>query len=275
MVAVTPSMISLAAGLAASVVWSIPALASFASCVADLKSSALAQGIDRSIVDAAFNVSAPDEKVLRLSKAQPEFKTPIWDYLGFLVDEQRVADGQAMMHKYDRVLRRRGEAVRRQPLRDCRGLGSRVRLRARRRRQFPAARACDARLQRRAAHEFLARRIERGAEARRPRRPRAERALRVVGRRLRPDAVHPLHLSAPRSRLRRRRPPRPRELGRRRARLDRQLSEALRMAEGRVLDDRGAGPRGILRPEGEGRKGEPLHLGRSRPRARRWEAARR
>ena len=104
MVAVTPSMISLAAGLAASVVWSIPAFASFASCVADLKSSALAQGIDRSIVDAAFNVSAPDEKVLRLSKAQPEFKTQIWDYLAFLVDEQRVADGKAMMRKYNSVL---------------------------------------------------------------------------------------------------------------------------------------------------------------------------
>ena len=42
---------------------------------------------------------------MRLSKVQPEFKTPIWDYLGFLVDEQRVADGQAMMRKYDRVLR--------------------------------------------------------------------------------------------------------------------------------------------------------------------------
>ena len=29
----------------------------------------------------------------------------IWDYLGFLVDEQRVADGRAMMRQYDQILR--------------------------------------------------------------------------------------------------------------------------------------------------------------------------
>ena len=43
--------------------------------------------------------------MLRFSQAQPEFVTPIWDYLAFLVDDQRIADGRAMMAKYDRVLR--------------------------------------------------------------------------------------------------------------------------------------------------------------------------
>jgi lytic murein transglycosylase len=42
---------------------------------------------------------------VRLSQRQPEFKTPIWDYLGYLVDEQRIEDGLAMMARYDRVLR--------------------------------------------------------------------------------------------------------------------------------------------------------------------------
>ena len=82
-----------------------PRLPSFSSCVSSLQSSAVKAGVDRAIVEAALNIAEPDEKVLRLSKVQPEFKTPIWDYLGFLVDEQRVADGQAMMRKYDRVLR--------------------------------------------------------------------------------------------------------------------------------------------------------------------------
>jgi lytic murein transglycosylase len=82
-----------------------PAQAGFSSCVSTLQSGAIEAGVDRSIVEAALSVAAPDEKVLRLSKAQPEFKTPIWDYLGFLVDDQRVIDGQAMMRKYDRVLR--------------------------------------------------------------------------------------------------------------------------------------------------------------------------
>jgi lytic murein transglycosylase len=82
-----------------------PAAASFKSCVAGLQDAALSAGVSRSVVAQALNVPQPDEKVLRLSKVQPEFKTPIWDYLGFLVDEQRVADGQAMMRKYDSTLR--------------------------------------------------------------------------------------------------------------------------------------------------------------------------
>lgn len=82
-----------------------PASASFSSCVSGLQGSALKAGVDRAVVAAALTIAEPDEKVLRLSKVQPEFKTPIWDYLGFLVDEQRVIDGQAMMRKYDGVLR--------------------------------------------------------------------------------------------------------------------------------------------------------------------------
>ena len=35
---------------------------------------------------------------------QPEFKTPIWDYLGFLVDEERVEDGRAAMRQHGQAL---------------------------------------------------------------------------------------------------------------------------------------------------------------------------
>lgn len=87
-------------------VWSASAgAASFSQCVAGLKASAVKAGISRSIVDRALDGAKPSEKVSRLSRAQPEFKTPIWDYMSFLVDDQRVADGRAMMRKYDRVLR--------------------------------------------------------------------------------------------------------------------------------------------------------------------------
>jgi lytic murein transglycosylase len=95
---------AIAIGAIAAALSAVPAYASFSSCVSGLQSSAVKAGVDRSIVSAALNIAEPDEKVMRLSKVQPEFKTPIWDYLGFLVDEQRVADGQAMMRKYDRVL---------------------------------------------------------------------------------------------------------------------------------------------------------------------------
>ncbi len=79
--------------------------ASFSSCVANLKNAVVNAGVSRNVASQALDRIQPDEKVLRLSKVQPEFKTPIWDYLGFLVDERRIEDGQAMMRKHDRVLR--------------------------------------------------------------------------------------------------------------------------------------------------------------------------
>ncbi|WP_026870511.1 lytic murein transglycosylase [Inquilinus limosus] len=83
-----------------------PALADFDSCVAGLADSAVKAGVGRDVAARAFDgLTQPDEKVLRFSQAQPEFVTPIWDYLAFLVDDQRIADGRAMMAKYDRVLR--------------------------------------------------------------------------------------------------------------------------------------------------------------------------
>ena len=82
-----------------------PAGASFSSCVAGLQEAAAKAGVSRSVTSRALDIARPDEKALRLSEVQPEFKTPIWDYLGFLVDEQCVADGRAMMRQYDHMLR--------------------------------------------------------------------------------------------------------------------------------------------------------------------------
>ena len=82
-----------------------PAAASFSSCVAGLQEAAVRAGVSRSVASRALVIAQPDETVLRLSEVQPEFKTPIWGYLGFLIDEQRVADARAMMGQYDRILR--------------------------------------------------------------------------------------------------------------------------------------------------------------------------
>ncbi|ARP98518.1 lytic murein transglycosylase [Pseudorhodoplanes sinuspersici] len=81
------------------------AAASFSSCVAGLRATAVKAGVSHSLASRALSLRQPDEKVLRLSALKPEFNTPIWDYLGFLVDEQRIKDGRDMMQKYDRVLR--------------------------------------------------------------------------------------------------------------------------------------------------------------------------
>ena len=44
--------------------------------------------------------------VIGFLDAQPEFVTPIWDYLAALVDEERVADGRAMLAQWADVLAR-------------------------------------------------------------------------------------------------------------------------------------------------------------------------
>jgi lytic murein transglycosylase len=86
--------------------WVGPAsAATFAACIAGLKQAAIAAGVSPSVAARALDGAQPDEKVLRLSRVQPEFKTPIWDYFAFLIDEERIRDGRAMMRRYDRVLR--------------------------------------------------------------------------------------------------------------------------------------------------------------------------
>jgi glucose-6-phosphate 1-epimerase len=48
----------------------------------------------------------PDPSVLGLLDAQPEFTTPIWDYLAALVDRQRVDDGRALLQQHRDLLDR-------------------------------------------------------------------------------------------------------------------------------------------------------------------------
>lgn len=78
--------------------------ADFRSCLASLQSEAAAQGISANAFRAATDGIAFDEKVIELSQAQPEFKTPIWDYMAALVDEERVDDGKAAMRQHAQAL---------------------------------------------------------------------------------------------------------------------------------------------------------------------------
>ncbi len=85
------------------------ARADFASCVGSLSSQAARDGISAKTLDIAFNGLEPDAKVLDLQKQQPEFKTPVWDYVDGLVDDDRVADGKAAMAREGRALARAEE----------------------------------------------------------------------------------------------------------------------------------------------------------------------
>jgi lytic murein transglycosylase len=94
---------------AAALVQTAPAKADFSSCVASLRADAARAGVSRETLDAAFNGLQPDMKVLEFEKQQPEFKTPIWDYVAGLVDEERVSDGKAAMAKNAHALARAEE----------------------------------------------------------------------------------------------------------------------------------------------------------------------
>ena len=82
-----------------------PALANeWASCVRELRTIAIGKGIDAQVFDASLAGVEPDADILKAFDNQPEFTIPIWDYLSGLVDEERVADGRALMEKWAAVL---------------------------------------------------------------------------------------------------------------------------------------------------------------------------
>ncbi len=81
-----------------------PALADFAGCLRGLRASFAKSGISGATFDRVMAGVTPDMKVIEALNSQPEFKTPIWDYLAFLVDSQKVADGRAQMTRHARAL---------------------------------------------------------------------------------------------------------------------------------------------------------------------------
>ncbi|WP_408004405.1 lytic murein transglycosylase [Pseudomonas schmalbachii] len=78
----------------------------FADCLARLQPQARAKGVDSASYRRYTQDLQADLSVLELLDAQPEFVTPIWDYLAGLVDEQRVADGKAMLAQHHDLLER-------------------------------------------------------------------------------------------------------------------------------------------------------------------------
>jgi glucose-6-phosphate 1-epimerase len=74
------------------------------TCLATLRKPALAAGISHASFDQYTAELAPDPSVLDALDAQPEFVTPIWDYLAALVDEERVEHGLQRLNEHRDVL---------------------------------------------------------------------------------------------------------------------------------------------------------------------------
>src|SRR5690606_7003667 len=76
-------------------------------CMTRMRGAAAGKGVDGSAFDRlTAGLAAPDMTVLPLLDQQPEFTTPIWDYLAALVDQQRVDDGLAMLQEHAATLAR-------------------------------------------------------------------------------------------------------------------------------------------------------------------------
>ena len=90
-------------GLTAALAAALPAHADFASCMAGVRTDALAKGITAETFETYAAPLEPND-VVQFVNAQPEFTTPVWDYLAGLVDEERIADGAAQMRAYPNAL---------------------------------------------------------------------------------------------------------------------------------------------------------------------------
>ncbi len=72
----------------------------FRTCLAGLRPQAIAAGVSAATFDRYTADLRPDPEVPTFLDRQPEFTTPIWDYLAGLVDDERVADGRAMLAEH-------------------------------------------------------------------------------------------------------------------------------------------------------------------------------
>lgn len=106
--AVTRALTAAAITTAALIVPAPAALAAgdFAACLSQLRAPALKAGVSAATFDTHTANLSPDMAVIDLLDAQPEFKTPIWDYMAGLVDDERVADGKAGMARWQAELDR-------------------------------------------------------------------------------------------------------------------------------------------------------------------------
>jgi lytic murein transglycosylase len=78
----------------------------FIHCLDSLQGEARAAGVSESSYRMLTRGVVPDMSVIEKLNYQPEFSTPIWDYLSGLVDDERVQQGQAMLRQHADTLAR-------------------------------------------------------------------------------------------------------------------------------------------------------------------------
>ena len=98
-------MVALAALIATGMGRPAAADQAFRNFVINFYPVAAQAGISKATYRAAFaGVNEPDPEVLRKAGFQPEFKTPVWEYMDSRVNPYTVKVGQDMARKYGRTL---------------------------------------------------------------------------------------------------------------------------------------------------------------------------
>jgi lytic murein transglycosylase len=83
----------------------LPAAAQdFDACLRELRGDAAANAISAPVLDAAFTGLQADPTVLEAMDNQPEFETPVWEYLARLVDDKRIGEGRGMLQQWRKAL---------------------------------------------------------------------------------------------------------------------------------------------------------------------------
>lgn len=76
------------------------------TCLAGLRAKASVKGISHAAYDQYTRGLVADMDVIAKLDYQPEFRTPIWDYLASLVDDERVNDGKLQLDEWHDTLER-------------------------------------------------------------------------------------------------------------------------------------------------------------------------
>lgn len=101
----------------AAVVWMVligSALAqpreSLSEFLSQLRSEAVAAGVSGAFYDAIMSEITPDPRVPNLVETQPEFSTPVWDYLDARINASRIERGKQAMARHAELFARIGSA---------------------------------------------------------------------------------------------------------------------------------------------------------------------
>jgi lytic murein transglycosylase len=76
------------------------------ACIESVKAEARGKGVPEVVLERAFRGLLSDASVVGFLQNQPEFRTPAWDYVAGLVDDEKINDGKRLLREHAALLSR-------------------------------------------------------------------------------------------------------------------------------------------------------------------------